>query len=168
MAKLDLRTFQNKAGTSFDATKLTIPYQEDLNQLKQALQAGTREALLRFWNVTTTERDALSATAGMVIFNTTLSEPQIYDGSGWLSFIIGAGAVSGPNRKTGSEFSGSDGDTNRAETYAFTISSSAVVSIGGKILDPSTEFSLSTSVVANDTLTVTGALFDDEVILLWQ
>ena len=36
-------------------------------------------------NKTTTQRDAMTAAAGHVIFNTTLSKFQFYDGSNWLN-----------------------------------------------------------------------------------
>ena len=35
---------------------------------------------------TTTQRDALTAVAGMVIFNTTVNKHQGYNGSGWNDF----------------------------------------------------------------------------------
>lgn len=37
-----------------------------------------------FVNLTTTERDALSAQSGMVIFNTSTSKLQVFDGSNWV------------------------------------------------------------------------------------
>lgn len=41
---------------------------------------------LRCVRLTTAERDALSAEAGMIVFNTTVSKHQGYDGSAWQNF----------------------------------------------------------------------------------
>lgn len=71
-------------------------------------------------------------------------------------------------RVLGSSFTGSTGDSSRDYTYAFTVNGKEIVSVGGRILDPSTDYSLSTNSVSNDTITITDALFDDEVVLLWQ
>ena len=38
-----------------------------------------------FTNMTTTERDALIAQTGGVIFNTTINKLQVYDGTSWVS-----------------------------------------------------------------------------------
>ena len=38
-----------------------------------------------FTNMTTTERDALIAQTGGVIFNTTINKLQVYDGNSWVS-----------------------------------------------------------------------------------
>jgi hypothetical protein len=50
-------------------------------------QTGPRATFLEpvvFANKTTTERNALTATAGMVIFNTTDSKLQVHNGSTWV------------------------------------------------------------------------------------
>lgn len=41
---------------------------------------------LRCVRLTTAERDALTAEAGMIVFNTTVSKHQGYDGSAWQNF----------------------------------------------------------------------------------
>jgi hypothetical protein len=41
---------------------------------------------LRCVRLTTAERDALSAEAGMIVFNTTVSKHQGYDGTTWQNF----------------------------------------------------------------------------------
>ena len=49
-------------------------------------QTGPRATFLEpavLANKTTTQRNALTGTAGMVIFNTTESRIEYYDGSGW-------------------------------------------------------------------------------------
>lgn len=52
----------------------------------QALKDYVDSRNIRCRVVTTTERDALAAEAGMVVFNSTLSKHQGYDGSAWQSF----------------------------------------------------------------------------------
>ena len=54
--------------------------------------SGTTHAGVKFLSLTTTERDALSPVAGMVIWNSTDSQIQGYDGS-WVN--LGAGAAGG-------------------------------------------------------------------------
>lgn len=44
--------------------------------------SSTTEAFLPS-RMTTTQRNALTATAGMVIFNTTTNKLECYDGSAW-------------------------------------------------------------------------------------
>lgn len=41
---------------------------------------------LRFKQMTTAERDAMAAEAGMVIYNTTTSKHQGYNGTAWWDF----------------------------------------------------------------------------------
>ena len=71
------------------------------------------------------------------------------------------------SRVQASSFSGADGDTGRAYTHSGTINSHLLF-INSNLLDASTEYSLSTVTNANDTITITGALFDDEVVFLWE
>jgi len=40
---------------------------------------------VRFQNMTTTERNALTPAAGWVIWNTTDTKLQVYDGSSWIN-----------------------------------------------------------------------------------
>ena len=44
---------------------------------------------------TTTQRDALTSVAGDVIYNSTLGNPQVYDGSSWNYHSIDAGTNRG-------------------------------------------------------------------------
>lgn len=66
-------------------------------------------------------------------------------------------------RATGSDFDGSDGDTGRSYAFSSSLGSYTLVMINGRVLDPTTEYS-----VSDTTLTVTGPLFDDEVVLVWR
>jgi hypothetical protein len=168
MTKISLRTFTNKVGTSYTPGATTKPYAEDLNQLKDALQSGVREVLLKVWNVTTLERDALSGTAGMIVWNTDETELQVYDGNAWGSLAGGGGGIDSRTRKNGSDFTGSTGGTGRTYVHTSGISLKNLVMVSGKTLDPNTEYSLTTTSVVNDTLVITGPLFDEEVVVLWQ
>lgn len=56
------------------------------------LEIGGNTKALRLSNLTTTERDALTALAGMEIFNTTTNEVEFYDGTSWTSGGGGGGA----------------------------------------------------------------------------
>lgn len=68
-------------------TTFRLPSPNDLPQpVRLALQAlkGYVDARnLRCITVTTTERDALTAEAGMIVFNTTTSKHQGYSGTAW-------------------------------------------------------------------------------------
>ena len=71
-------------------TVFRLPSPNDLPQpvrlAVQALKGYVDARNLRCVNVTTTERDALAAEAGMVVFNTTTSKHQGYNGSSWSDF----------------------------------------------------------------------------------
>lgn len=49
------------------------------------LEIGSTTKALRLSNLTSTERDALTALAGMEIFNTTSNQVEFYNGSSWTS-----------------------------------------------------------------------------------
>ena len=72
-------------GTLTSSTVLTAS--DQLIQLT-ADNSGNRSIRLyqqlRFANFTTTERDALSALEGGVIYNSTTNKLQIYNGSSWI------------------------------------------------------------------------------------
>lgn len=74
-------------------------------------------------------------------------------------------------RKLGSLFSGSSGASGRAITISgVEIRSNAFIFIGYRLLDAGStpaEYSVSTVTTASDTLTIAGALFDDDVVLIW-
>ena len=48
---------------------------------------------LNLKSYTTTQRDALTSVAGDVIYNTTLSQPQFYNGTAWANFTDTVNAV---------------------------------------------------------------------------
>lgn len=52
----------------------------------QALKEYVDARNIRCVRVTTAERDALALEAGMIVFNTTVSKHQGYDGSAWQNF----------------------------------------------------------------------------------
>ena len=45
---------------------------------------------LRLKNYTTTQRDALTSVAGDMVYNTTVSKPQYYNGSAWVNMAAPA------------------------------------------------------------------------------
>lgn len=49
--------------------------------------SGTGHAGLKLNNLTTTEKNALSASAGMCVFDTDLSRLQLHNGTAWKSFV---------------------------------------------------------------------------------
>jgi hypothetical protein len=49
--------------------------------------SGTTHAGIRLNNLTTAQRDALTPTAGMLIYNTTLSRLEVYQGGAWVDFV---------------------------------------------------------------------------------
>jgi len=67
---------------------------------------------LRLPRITSTQRDALTPAAGMIVWNTTLGRPQIYTGSAWadlLSAVLAVMKTSSPNlRLIGSEANAGD------------------------------------------------------------
>lgn len=58
------------------------------------LRSTTKAMLLP--RLTTTQRDALTAVAGFMVFNVTDSASQFFSGSGWVSMAAGGGDVVGP------------------------------------------------------------------------
>lgn len=61
--------------------------------------AGTISAVL-LSRMDTTQRDALTPTGGMFVFNTDLSAPDFYSGTSWVSMALGGGDVVGPASAT--------------------------------------------------------------------
>lgn len=56
---------------------------EKVTNSSVALEIGGVTRALRHANMTSTERDALTPLAGMVVFNTTTNKLDVYDGSSW-------------------------------------------------------------------------------------
>jgi hypothetical protein len=52
--------------------------------------SGTTHAGLRLISLTTTQRDALTPATGMMIFNATLGQGEVYNGSAWVEVGIGS------------------------------------------------------------------------------
>ena len=76
----------------------------------------------------------------------------------------GSGAVGFFEQFQGSDFSGSSGNVNRTVTLADTpaTSGTAVLYVQGRILHKTQEYSIS-----GTTLTVIGALYDDDYVDVW-
>lgn len=159
------RTFTNKTGKVYDPAASTRPYAQDLNLLKDALQTGQAKILLCLLNVTTTQRNAIpNPLAGMKVWNTDTGQEEVYNGSSWVA-PTGGGATR--YRYLGSSFSGGEGP-GRSLVLAFSLGAGHHVVLGGKTLDPASEYSLSTTVLTDDTLTITPWLSNDDVVLLWN
>ena len=60
-------------------TSVALPVRNALQALKVYVDARRGEVL----NVTTTQRDALTPTVGLIVFNTTVSKHQGWDGAAW-------------------------------------------------------------------------------------
>lgn len=87
--------------------------------------------------------------------------------------INNAGGLKSRERVLGSSFSGSDGATGRSYTYSSSLGTLQLVAVGTStgvltILDSSGGYSLSTTTNTNDTLTITGELFNDDAVIVWQ
>jgi microcystin-dependent protein len=83
--------------------------------------SGTGHAGLKLNSLTTTQRDALTPSNGMAIYNSTLAAVQVYQNSGWISMSmheVGDFVWSSRTSKTGYLIlDGSLGDVSRA-TYS--------------------------------------------------
>lgn len=88
------------------------------------------------------------------------------------NFMAGAAGFYSRTRVNGSSFSGGSGSTGRSYQFGFSLTGKELVAVGGAggrltPLDPTGGYSLSTTTQTNDTLTIAGELFDDEVIIVW-
>jgi len=82
-----------------------------------------------------------------------------------------SGGITSRYRVLGSSFSGNSGDTGRSYTFPTGLGTKQIVAVGSSsgaltILDTD-GYSLSTTTNTNDTLSITGELFDDEVVIVW-
>lgn len=68
---------------------------------------------------------------------------------------------------TGASFSGTSGDSGRYYVHTASISANAIIGIGGRFAFPG-DFSLSTSVLTNDKITIPFPLDDSDVVQLWN
>lgn len=110
---------------------------------------------------TTTNTVTVSSTENQVDVTQSTSQVDISVGT-----IVGVNQTR--YRYLGSEFSGSNGAANRALVSASVVfGSSAIIAVGFRLLDPASEYVISTTSATNDTLTITGMLFNDDVVLVW-
>jgi hypothetical protein len=137
-----------------------------------ALQSfsGTNHAGLRLNNLTTAERDALTGSAGMVIWNTTDGRMQLHNGSAWTSGMvrlagdtmtgalgITAGTLATSPLSITQTFNGGAGVTHRGIEYAVTNTSSNAASTVFRILTGASGSTVALSVNAATGATVIGA-----------
>ena len=88
------------------------------------IKSGT----LRLYNATTTVRDAISASAGDTLYNTTLNRTQVYNGSAWVSNSLSTDIPTNTNQLT----NGAGFATLASPTFTGTVSgiSSTMVGLG--------------------------------------
>lgn len=73
------------AGTdNYLKTRLVVGTTDQVTNANCGIELVATDRAIRVSNMTTTERDAMTPLAGMIIFNTTVSALQYYDGSAWV------------------------------------------------------------------------------------
>jgi hypothetical protein len=97
---------------------------------------------LNLKSYTTTQRDALTSAAGDVIYNSTLGNPQVYDGSSWndlkagmeafdITYLVVSGGGAGGNNESGDHFgTGGGGGGALNSTMPVKKSTSLTVTVG--------------------------------------
>ncbi len=72
---------------SFQQTSFALPdFRVKVNtELHQIVENGSVNKLTQSPAVSTSERDALPAVAGNIVFNTSISKFQGFDGSSWVN-----------------------------------------------------------------------------------
>ncbi len=155
----------------------TLPNQTGIIALRgantfDALQqfTGTDHAGLQLNNLTTAQRDALTGSAGMVIWNTTDGRMQLHNGTAWTSGMvrlagdtmtgalgITAGTLSTSPLSITQTFNGGAGVTHRGIEYAVTNTSSNAASTAFRILTGASGSTVALSVNAATGATVIGA-----------
>lgn len=109
-------------------------------------------------------------TVNTVTVNNTTNSVDVTQSTNQVDITLGT--IVGTNLTcysyNGSDFSGADGASGRSKTITNTrISTSAFVGIGYRLLIPSVEFTISTTSTTNDTITITGALYNQDSVLIW-
>ena len=103
---------------------------------------------VKLGELSTAERNNLSAETGAVIWHTEGSSLQVYDGSDWKDLSMSGQSSINSSNFSGSSCSGSDGGTGRVldvgETGVFQ------VMLERELLRPETDYSVSGSVVTFD------------------
>lgn len=141
MARVDLRIVQNKAGTVYDAAKLTYIFAEDHLGTKTAIQDGT---------------------AGINTEQVEVGGTLVIDSSGVVQ--NGAGVFSYKDKKQGINCSGSDGDANRILTLTNTsLTRNVIVMVSGTFLVEDQDYTAS-HLAASSTITFLNYLANDQYI----
>lgn len=143
--------------------------------------SGTDHAGLRLNNLTTTQRDALTGSAGMVIWNTTAGRMQLHNGTAWtagmvrldgdtmtgaLNITAGTATSSTPPLNITQTFNGGTGVTHRGVEIAITNTSSNSASTLFRLLTGAGGSTVAMSVNASTGATVIGASSNSATLTL--
>jgi hypothetical protein len=71
-------------------------------------------------------------------------------------------------RYVGAEFTGANGDAERTKKMTYAIRNNSIIVLGYRVLDPNIDYSISTTTISNDTLTLHVPLDDTDVVMLWN
>jgi hypothetical protein len=82
-------TVSTVAASAFEAAGLSLPYTGG-TMTGQINFSGTTHAGIKLISLTTTQRNALTAANGMLIYNTTSAKVQKYEGGAWADVAAGA------------------------------------------------------------------------------
>jgi hypothetical protein len=141
MARISMRTMVNKTGASYTAGNTTVPYSEDYEVIKDALQ---------------------DATAGINTQQVEVGGTTVIDSSGDVQ--DGAGVKPVKESKQGSDCSGSDGATSRVLTLTNTATTTAIfVVVDNAFLIEDQDYTASHK-SASSTITFTNRLADASYI----
>lgn len=143
--------------------------------------SGTDHAGLRLNNLTTVQRDALTGSAGMVIWNTTAGRMQLHNGTAWtagmvrldgdtmtgaLNITAGTATSSTPPLNITQTFNGGTGVTHRGVEIAITNTSSNSASTLFRVMGGSGGTSERLSIRQDGMLSITQSANNSPAILL--
>jgi len=126
----DLVVNNTITATEFISTSAGLPEIRSATNLELFANGAViiKNGTLRLLNATTTERDALSASAGDVIYNSNTNKTQVYNGSAWVSQALSSDIPTNTNQLT----NGAGFATLASPTFTGTVNgiSSAMVGLG--------------------------------------
>jgi len=141
MARVSLRTMANKSGFTYTAANTTIPYAEDFEAIKDALQ---------------------DASAGINTQQVEVGGTTVINSSGVAQ--VSLGCVPTKDKKAGSDCTLTDGVVNRVLTLTNTVTTTTVmVGAGGRYLSEDDEYTV-THNAASSTITFLTEIWDDTQI----
>lgn len=141
MARVDMRTVENKSGVTYDATDTDRIFANDILAIKTAIDDAS----------TGVNTEQLEIGGTLVINSSGVAQD-------------GLGCVPAKEKKRGSNCNGSDGDQNRVLTLANTNTTTAlVVMVDGVFLSEDNDYSVSHK-SASSTITFLNRLADNSYI----